>query len=85
MRQANRGEGSVGDADLREMLAVLALENLLDVEQVTAPAKAQTLLRERESARGAGDWGRADALRDQLRELGWEVRDGADGPELLPL
>ena len=24
-------------------------------------------------------------MRDQLRELGWEVRDGADGPELRPL
>ncbi len=45
------------------MLAVLALENLLDVEQVTAPAEAQTLLRERESARAAGEWQRADGLR----------------------
>jgi len=23
-------------------------------------------------------------VRDQLRELGWEVRDGPDGPELIP-
>ena len=74
----------MGDADLREMLGVLALDNLLDVEQVEAPAEAQALLRERETARAERDWARADAIRDQLRELGWEVRDGADGPELLP-
>ncbi len=66
------------------MLAVLALDNLLDVERVTAPAEAQALLRDRESARAAREWELADALRDRLRELGWEVRDGADGPELLP-
>ena len=85
VREANRAGEPVGDADLREMLAVLALDNLLDVEQVSAPEQAQALMRERESARAARDWDRADAMRDQLRELGWEVRDGAHGPELLPL
>ena len=39
----------------------------------------------RERARAARDYAEADRLRDeQLRELGWEVRDGPDGPELLP-
>ena len=32
-----------------------------------------------------GDWAEADRLRDALRALGWEVRDGPDGPELLPV
>jgi cysteinyl-tRNA synthetase len=85
VREANRSEGTVGDADLREMLAVLALEGLLDVERAQAPAEAQTLMRERETARAERDWARADELRDQLRELGWEVRDGPDGPELLAI
>ncbi len=85
VREANRSDGTVGDADLREMLAVLALDNLLDVEQVEAPAEAWALALEREAARGERDWARADAIRDQLRELGWEVRDGGDGPELLPV
>jgi cysteinyl-tRNA synthetase len=67
------------------MLAVLALDHLLDVEQVEAPEEAHALLRQREAARADRDWARADAIRDQLRELGWEVRDGAGGPELLPL
>jgi cysteinyl-tRNA synthetase len=85
VREANRTEGAVGDADLREMLAVLALENLLDVEQAQAPEQARSLMDEREAARAARDWARADALRDQLRELGWEVRDGSNGPELLAI
>jgi cysteinyl-tRNA synthetase len=50
-----------------------------------APAEAQALLLERESARAARDWALADTIRDRLRELGWEVRDGADGPELRPI
>jgi cysteinyl-tRNA synthetase len=85
VREANRSEGTVGDADLREMLGVLALGNLLDVEEIEAPAEAQELMAQRESARAERDWARADALRDQLRELGWEVRDGAGGQELLPI
>jgi cysteinyl-tRNA synthetase len=85
VREANRSDGSVGDADLREMLAVLALENLLDLEQAQAPEEAETLMRRREAARAERDWAQADALRDQLRALGWEVRDGPDGPELLPV
>jgi cysteinyl-tRNA synthetase len=82
VREANRSDTPVGDADLREMLGVLALENLLDVQRVTAPAEAQALLTERETARAERDWARADAIRGRLRELGWEVRDGDDGPEL---
>jgi cysteinyl-tRNA synthetase len=85
VREANRSEGPTGDADLREMLGVLALDNLLDVDGAEAPQQAQTLMGERETARAERDWARADELRDQLRELGWEVRDGPDGPELLAI
>lgn len=84
VREANRSSEPVGDADLREMLGVLGLENLLDVEAVAPDAEAQGLVSEREQARSVRDWARADELRDALRELGWEVRDGPDGPELLP-
>ncbi len=39
---------------------------------------------EREEARAAKDFERADAIRDRLAEMGWEVRDSADGPRLVP-
>jgi cysteinyl-tRNA synthetase len=86
VREANRAAvGTVGDADLRDMLAVLGLANLLDVSAAAAPPEAVALLAAREEARLVKDWARADEIRDELRELGWEVRDGAGGPELRPL
>ena len=85
VREANRADEPVGDADLREMLGVLALENLLDVEVAQAPTEARELMDAREAARAERDWARADELRDQLRDLGWAVRDGPAGPELLPV
>jgi len=86
VREANRRPGEpIGDADLRAMLDVLGLANLADRELVSAPAQARELLAARERARTARDFARADAIRDELRALGWEVRDGPDGPELLPL
>src|SRR5690606_21344506 len=87
VREANRrmeaGE-TVGDADLREMLAVLALDNLLDVARPEPDAEARELLARREAARAARDYATADALRDELAARGWTVRDSASGPELVP-
>jgi cysteinyl-tRNA synthetase len=85
VREANASTSPAGDADLREMLSVLGLENLLDPEDAQAPVKAFELSEARERARAARDYGEADRLREQLREMGWEVRDGPSGPELLPL
>jgi cysteinyl-tRNA synthetase len=84
VREANRSAPPVGDGDLREMLDIIGLANLLTVETVEAHEDVRELLDARERARESGDWARADQLRDQLRSLGWEVRDGADGPQLLP-
>jgi cysteinyl-tRNA synthetase len=84
VREANRSGEAVGDADIREMLGVLALENLLLVEAVTAPAEVLERSAARERARLAGDYGEADRLREEIRDRGWDVRDAPDGPELLP-
>jgi cysteinyl-tRNA synthetase len=65
------------------MLDVLGLASLLTDPSAPASPEAQALLEAREQARADRDWGLADRLRDQLRELGWEVRDGPDGPELV--
>jgi cysteinyl-tRNA synthetase len=45
-------------------------------------ADAEALLAEREQARTERDFERADALRDQLAELGWEIRDTPEGARL---
>jgi cysteinyl-tRNA synthetase len=85
VREANRRGEGVGDADLREMLGVLGLDNLADPD-AGAPAPdeaALDLLAAREAARETRDWAEADRLRDELRSLGWEVRDGPQGPELV--
>jgi cysteinyl-tRNA synthetase len=85
IREANREGAGVGDADLREMLDVLGLANLLDEQPAEAPAEALALLDDRERARRERDFGEADRLRDELRAQGWEVRDSPEGPELLPV
>lgn len=89
VREANRRQHSVGDADLREMLRVLGME---DMEPIGAGGQAKAidketdrLAKEREQAREDRDFARADALREQIRAHGFEVRDGPEGPELIPL
>ena len=83
IREANRSSAPVGDRDLRAMLDVLGLENLFDL--TGAPEAALALAREREDARAAGDFARADVLRGQIEALGWSVRDTPDGFELTEL
>jgi cysteinyl-tRNA synthetase len=80
--EANRGEVSEAAPVVREMLELLGLGSL-SVADEGAGAEAEGLMAEREEARAAKDFERADAIRDQLAELGWEVRDSADGPRLV--
>ncbi|HEV3127387.1 MAG TPA: cysteine--tRNA ligase [Solirubrobacteraceae bacterium] len=84
VNRANSAGQAVGDADLREMLDVLGLADLLDVADVEPPAEVIELVEQRERARAAREFGQADALRKQVRELGWEVRDGPEGPDVFP-
>ncbi|MGL4831706.1 MAG: cysteine--tRNA ligase [Propionibacteriaceae bacterium] len=44
------------------------------------PALA-VLIEKRAAARAAKDWASADAIRDELKALGWEVIDTSDGPQ----
>ena len=72
-----------GDAQLRDMLDVLGLGGLL-TPLARAPEGVRQLATRRERARNARDFSVADRLRDEIAALGWEVRDAADGFELLP-
>jgi cysteinyl-tRNA synthetase len=85
VREANRRDPGTGDADLREMLAIFALDNLLDVTDADGrpDASALGLLERREAARAARDFAEADRLRDELAALGWQVRDSPEGPRLV--
>ena len=84
IREANRRETPVGGSHLREMLAVLALDNLLEAHAGPPPELVE-LAERRAAARGRRDFAEADRLRDALRAEGWEVRDGPEGPELVPV
>jgi cysteinyl-tRNA synthetase len=72
-----------GDADLAEMLGVLGLEALLEPDEA-APAEVRELAERREQARASRDFAASDRLREEIAAHGWDVRDGADGFELLP-
>jgi cysteinyl-tRNA synthetase len=86
IRRAN-GEpaATVGRDDLALMLDILGLKRLIETEEASVPAEALALAKARDQARADRDWTEADRLRDELRALGWEVRDGPDGTELRPL
>lgn len=49
------------------------------------PDAVRRLIDERAEARAARDWVLADALRDRLAELGWEVQDSAAGSTARPI
>jgi hypothetical protein len=46
------------------------------------PPEVLDLVQEREAARARRDWAAADALRKQIADMGWQVRDTTAGPEL---
>jgi cysteinyl-tRNA synthetase len=80
--EGNRRELPGAREALAELLPLLGLDSLLAAEE--APdAEAERMLAERERARAERDFERADALREGLAELGWEVRDEAGGARLV--
>ena len=55
------------------------------MSQPPVPDAVRRLIDERRSAREARDWARADALRDEIATLGWEVQDGSSGSTARPI
>jgi cysteinyl-tRNA synthetase len=80
-RRLDAGE-KLGPGRLPELLYALGLEGLTEAQDGPGE-EAERLARERQEARAAGDYARADELRDSLAEMGFEVRDTADGPQLV--
>lgn len=54
----------------------------LDPEAAAIPDDIAALVEERLAARAAKEWGRSDALRDELLARGWVVKDTKDGTKL---
>ncbi len=74
-----RGAGALGS--VRRGLELFGLGSL--AERAEAPAEVTVLAERRAEARGAGDFAEADRLRGEIEAAGWEVRDVADGFELV--
>jgi cysteinyl-tRNA synthetase len=83
-RRLDAGE-RLGPGRLGEMLHALGLESLLEEGDGEVPEELRRLAAEREEARAARDFDRADLLRDKLAAAGWEVRDTPDGARLVRL
>jgi cysteinyl-tRNA synthetase len=83
--EANRADELPGAPQaVAEMLELVGLASLAEPAEDGADERAAELMVEREAARAAKDFARADAIRDELAALGWEVRDSAEGPRLVP-
>jgi cysteinyl-tRNA synthetase len=81
-RRLDAGE-RVGPGRLGELLHAFGLESLLTGESERPSDEVERMAAERQEARAARDFERADRLRDELAARGWEIRDTADGPRLL--
>jgi cysteinyl-tRNA synthetase len=64
------------------------INNLLDVlglykdDKSEIPQAVYDLVAQRKIARSDKDWAKADVIRDSLKELGYEVKDTADGAKI---
>jgi cysteinyl-tRNA synthetase len=87
-REAARNS-RIAPAERRRL--VLDFDRVLGLRLDTVEEKAPrvlsdevlALVRERDEARAARNWKRSDQLRDQLKALGFEVRDTPKGTELV--
>jgi len=80
-RRLDVGE-RVAPGRLPEMLHALGLEGLLEASQEAPDPAALQLLEQREEARAARDFERADRIRDELARTGYKVRDTPQGARL---
>lgn len=62
-----------------EVLAVMEP----DASELKVPEEIQKMADERQAARAAKDWAKADLLRKAIDEAGWIVKDTPKGPQLL--
>jgi cysteinyl-tRNA synthetase len=82
--EAHREDVPGAPEALAEMLELVGLSSLTKPDEgAETDERVKELMDERENARAAKDFARADEIRDQLAAMGWEVRDSADGAKLV--
>ncbi|MGH9213380.1 MAG: cysteine--tRNA ligase [Acidimicrobiales bacterium] len=69
-------------ATVRELTGAVGL--VLRAESAAVPPDIQRLATERDAARSARDWARADALRGRIQEAGYVVEDSTSGTLVSP-
>ena len=80
VRTANASGDVAAAAAAFEIAGAVGLELRTESEAIDDDALA--LAARRDEARAEKDWARADALRDELVALGYEVADTAEGTQL---
>ncbi len=82
-------DSTVTDADKKATILdfdqVLGLKLGEAEDAIEIPAEVNALLIERKTARDNKDFKKSDELRDQIKALGFEVKDGADGQTVSKL
>jgi cysteinyl-tRNA synthetase len=91
VRDANRllAENKLSSAGAAAALAAWQLVDAVfgigEKAEESAPAEITALLEQRQVARKARDFKRADAIRDELKAKGWVIEDTPKGPRLKSL
>jgi len=57
----------------------IEVPEFIEEKAIIAPSNIQDLAVQRSEAKSNKDWAKADAIRDELKSLGWEVLDTKDG------
>jgi cysteinyl-tRNA synthetase len=90
-REINReiDEEEVGAEGAKKALEALekfdSVFGVLEVKEESAPTEVVRLAEKRVEARNQKDFASADALRDQIKDLGWSVEDAKDGAKFRKL
>ncbi len=91
LREGNRGMdgGKTGRAWAEKALEVLSsMDRILaivepDAQEAQVPREVLELAEQRQAARKAKDWARADEMRAAIEAAGWTVKDTPKGPQFL--
>ena len=80
-----RDEKAIGKIHtIKKMDEVFGLK-LLEKEKIDVSSDIKKLVEEREKARKAKDWKKADEIRSRINKAGFQVNDTSEGPKLAKL